>query len=153
MSVGYLDKECGIDSQTTVLHMGCAHNYPRVIARSSHPSMLPAVTSKLVTDVPYALLEEDNRHTETCTLLHRPKKVPDCSGTVSSPEIRGCSRSVPDEAGCRGPPAAMSLCASSHLLLAFLASSCQSTCSIEPKHSTAAHHPTFIHSCKQQILR
>lgn len=77
--------------------------------------------------------------------------LPDCSGTESSPDIRGCSRSVPDKAGCRSPPAAMSLCASSHLLLAFLASSCQSTCSIEPKHSTAACHSTFIHSCKKLI--
>ncbi len=81
------------------------------------------------------------------------KIVPDCSGSVSSPELRGCSRSVPDKAGCRSPTPASSLCASSHLLLAFLASSCQSTCSIEPKHSTAAHHSTFSHWCKQQILR
>ena len=79
--------------------------------------------------------------------------LPDCSGTESSPDIRGCSRSVPDKAGCKRPAASMSLCASTHLLLAFLASSCQSTCSIAPKHSTAAHHPTFSHWCKQQILR
>ena len=99
----------------------------------------------------YAALQQTDRklyiavHTERMLL-------PDCSSTVSSPELRGCSRSVPDKAGCTSPPA-MSLCASSHLLLAFLASSCQSTCSIEPKHSTAAYHSTFNHSRKQQILR
>ncbi len=113
--------------------------------------MLPAVISKLVTDTPYALIEGDSKQTDNCTVLYMQKTVPDCSGTESSPDIRGCSRSVPDKAGCRSPPAAMSLCASSHLLLAFLASSCQSTCSIEPKHSTAACHSTFIHSCKKLI--
>ena len=114
--------------------------------------MLPAVISKLVTDTPYALIEGDSKQTDNCTVLYMQKTVPDCSGTESSPDIRGCSRSVPDKAGCRSPPA-MSLCASSHLLLAFLASSCQSTCSIDPKHSTAACHSTFSHSCKQQISR
>ena len=67
--------------------------------------MLPTVICKLTTDTPYAVLAGDNKQTKMCALLYMQKIAPDCSGTVSSPEIRGCSRSVPDKAGCKRPAA------------------------------------------------